>query len=398
MWELLGFNKNILFNTPIEIEENAPNLLSGRTNELVDLIKEILADEKLLKIVSGKTGIGKTSFLNVLQYLFYTKSDFFKDINIYKKLLPCYHRIELRNEDNLESVFIKVLKSLSKSIKEHYANTDSKTPQEIKEIINYWLGLKSEDSASEQSSELHFKIVKSTTNTSLSDIYLNKTDPSYSFKVLIELIIQHTDLKGVFLIFDNLEIVDTKNLIGILNEIRDEILLKKDVYYLIITADHSLLSKIHSDSKRVSGVINSVEVELKPLNNFQLSNAIEERIQVFSNGKNEHHYLPFTEDLLYKIFQFTNKDLRETFKILQFITLKGFSSQAKIANYCNGTFQIEFTEGIDYLVEYAEKICQKTQIDIFNKELLSKLYLANTISINEYSKYNFCNEQQFPLS
>lgn len=309
-------------------------------------------------------------------------------------MLPCYYRVELCDGDNVDTVLHKVLKSLSKSIKEHYANADIKTPQEIKEIIDYWLGLRTEDSTNEQGSEWDLKIVKFTTKTTLSDIYVNKTDPSYSFKILIELIIQFTDLEGVFLIFDNLEIVNTQKLISILNEIRDEILLKKNVYYLIITADNDLLSKIHSEAKRVAGIINSVEVELEPLTNFQLVNAVEERIQVFSNGKNKHHYLPFSEDLLYKVFQFTNKDLRETFKILQFITLKGFSSQAKIEDYCNGNFQIEFSDGIDYLVDYAEKICQKVQIEIANKERLSKMYLAERFSPNDFEQYDFSSKSE----
>ncbi|MFM8911819.1 MAG: hypothetical protein ACKOE6_02720, partial [Flammeovirgaceae bacterium] len=382
-----------LFNTPIEIEKNAPNLLAGRTNELTELIGEILADDKLVKIVSGKTGIGKTSFLNALQFLFYTKSNFFKKINIYKRLLPCYYRVELFDQDNGEIVLQKVIKSISKSIKEHFANSDSRIPQDIKEITDYWLGLKTEDLSTEHGSEFDLQILKISHKTSLSEIYLNKSDTSYAFHTLVDLIIKSTDLEGIFLIFDNIENAETEKLIRILNEIRDEVLLRKNMYYILITSNSDLLATIHSRAKRVAGIINSVEIELQPLNRFQLVNAVEERIQVFSSRRNGHFMLPFTEDLLYKIFQFTNKDLRETFKILQYITLKGFSAYQKIEGYCKGNYQIDFTEGIDYLVDYAEKTCRKIEIDDKDKGLLSNMYISGKPILKNYKGYGFPNEK-----
>lgn len=394
MWNLLGFKENILFNSPIEIEEKAPDLLAGRDNELIDFAQEILSNETCIKIVTGKAGVGKTSFLNVLQYLFYKKSDYFKNLNIYKQILPNFHRVELVNKDNLETVLEKILKSLSKNIRDYYAENPVAMPREIKDLTNYWIGLKDEETTTERDLEINAGIIKIGTKTSVTEILINKQDAEYSFEVLLKLLRKNTDFEGAFILFDNLENLTNDNIIRILNEIRDKVLIKKHMYYLLISSDTQILSNIHSGAKRLSGIINPIDIELKALSNNQILYAIEERLNIFKQKKSDVKLLPFAEYLLYQTYAFTDYELRETFNILNYICQRAFSIQQVINDYNENKYQISYVTGIDFLIEYCEKIHKK--FDLFNLDRL-RLAIIYTSDNYHFASLKFKNKKELNL-
>ncbi|MCY1513688.1 hypothetical protein D9M68_482000 [compost metagenome] len=329
--------------------------------------------------------------MNVLQYLFYKKSDYFKNLNIYKRILPNFHRVELVNKDNLETVLEKILKSFSKNIRDYYAENPVSIPREIKDLTNYWIGLKDDEITTERDFELNTGIIKIGTKTSVTEIFINKQDAEYSFETLLKLLRKYTDFEGAFILFDNLENLTNDNIIRIFNEIRDKVLLKKHMYYLLISSDTQLLPNIHAGAKRLSGLINSIDVELKSLSNNQILNAIEERLKIFKHEDNKTKLLPFSEHLLYQTYAFTDYELRETFNILNYISQRVFSNPHTVNEYNENKYQIPYLIGIDYLIEYCEKTHKKFELFTLDRARLATIYLTENY---DYITLKFSSKEE----
>ena len=68
VWEWFGFRKNPYDFLPLAVNKEDRTLFVGRDAELPRLVTPIASDAGGIIVVEGRAGVGKTSFVNVVQY------------------------------------------------------------------------------------------------------------------------------------------------------------------------------------------------------------------------------------------------------------------------------------------------------------------------------------------
>src|SRR3954466_10768966 len=95
LWDRLGFADNPYFTGPLSISDDSRNLFVGRANELRRLINKWDAKDGVITVVGGNIGTGKTSFVNVCQYLCLRGLKDFGLAYDPPRLIPCFTKVQL---------------------------------------------------------------------------------------------------------------------------------------------------------------------------------------------------------------------------------------------------------------------------------------------------------------
>ena len=383
MWHKIGLKGNIFFTRPLEINKYDRKLLIGRDDEIQDLIREINSVDRGIRIITGRYGIGKTSLLNI------TQLEVFQNNTSYKRLLPAYRKIRLDNDTRYKDFILEVILALCENIREYYIQSNQGIPDSIKFQVDYWLGIKRNINSSGREIEIDLQLIKMKSNTNLTDMIWNRTDTFYSLRNLLEEFIQETDVTGVFFHIDNLELVQNDSLIEILDNSRDTIFGLENVYWFLCSSDDSLPNEIYIKSPRFSSIISGHSLNLAKLNSSDVIRAIESRIEASKLDENSKINLPFTEDVVRNIYAFTNYDLRESFKIFQYLVSEFFSYGKKISEvFMEGNIQLDFFMIRDTLIEYCLKYTEFIPLTRKECELLDYIFLSSPCSIQSIKKQN----------
>lgn len=407
IWDDLGYTRNIYFREPLPIDKLGRDLLAGRDLEIEDFLNACTNDNKFLKVVSGDVGIGKTSFVNACQFLCYSENYLNGSAKPKAKLLPSFKKIELSNHDSINSFSIKAIISLTTNINSHFLNEGKNIPSSIQEYIDYWTKIKLKTSsgglsigASLLGSGGH---VDRQTNTFAAN---EMHDPLSAFENLLRLILGLTDISGIFMLIDNIDTVDSKNVIRILDEIRDSYFTLDDIYWILI-GQKGLGEMISGRSRRLGGYLTGAEISLSKISSIMFLNAIQERekafriankadVKKFKNRRKKisnllrkqkvpdyEIYPPLDEQTHKMIYEFAHFELREAFKICYDITVRA-------QEYITANGQLYLQDAFNYLVEYCDTIA--SYIDSFEdyKSILSKIYLKNEVNNSAYDDFG-CN-------
>ena len=412
IWDDLGYKRNIYFKEPLPIDKLGVNLLSGRDLEIVDFLNDCTNDNKCLKVISGDVGIGKTSFANACQFVCYSENKLNVSAEPKAKLLPSFKKIELNNHDNINSFSIKAIISLTTNINSHFINEGKKIPGPIKEYIDYWTKIKLKTSSGGLSIGATIlgsggQIDRQTDTFEANEV----RDQLAAFENLLRLILNLTNISGIFMLIDNIDTIDNKHIIRILDEIRDSYFTLNNVYWILI-GQKGLGEIISGGSRRLGGYLTGSEISLSKISSSMFLNAIQEREKAFritdkedmKRFKNRRKkisklikgqevpdysiYPPLDEQTHKMIYEFAHFELREAFKICYDITIR-------VQEYIIANGQLYLQDAFNYLVEYCDTIT--SYIDSFEdyKHILSKIYLKNEVNNSAHDAFGYSTASGF---
>ncbi len=378
MWKELGFNANPFSTKPLQPIGEDEDLLIGRKDEEIELVTAVESEDEGIYIISGVPGVGKTSFMNIVQYRIETGKSF-----ITKKLLAARQLTPVQPKDTPKKVALRCVQSLAKSV-EIFCDINGKNiPKSTKEIIE-WL--------SQTKIDLNLGVTILGFGGSIGK---NKQLPGIddiSFEGLVEIletlsfeINSELGFEGSFIVLDNIENLDDDKLSELLISFRDTIFSTNYLWWTLI-GQSGLASLIQSLDPRVFQRITS-HIELEPVSSSELKTAVDVRVKKF-HLESELGSSPISENLYQKLYKSSNGEIRFVFKYCQQICINFIQDLRKIA-----VSEKEYKEDPDLWDRALGRFLVKNQI----KDIKASKILKTIVS-REFTGYNLQPKEKKVLS
>ena len=304
MWKKLGFRESPYDTKPLTVSKDDVDLLLGRETEQIDFLTAIESDSQGIFIIYGVPGVGKTSFLNVQQFLLESgEADFGPRLLASRVLCP------IQPSDEPKNIAIRCIQTYCKSIKEYCVITKSDVPTETAKV-DAWvhqnkpatlnLGFSVFGNGLNVGRELHLPSINETT-----------------FETLVEIIgTIATEVKsilkfeGSLIVLDNIENLHVDDLNDCLTTFRDTLFIIPNIWWVLI-GQSGLSSLIQSIAPKVFQRL-SGSLELKPIDVIDLIKAVDVRVVRFHTTNNGSS--PKTKETYLKLFESSNGEIRFVFK------------------------------------------------------------------------------------
>lgn len=318
IWEHLGFQRNIFFVEPLRPYEQDIQLFVSRNEEVKNYLIDTLSDTRALKVVSGDIGVGKTSFVNACQYFSYTGSVPFEFAFDLPSVLPCFEKIQLREEDTFEDIVNQTITSLCQSIVHHCKRENIDPPNEVKQVLSYFLDLAISSGGSGISGGATVLGTGAQFGkTSKAEVPNPVRNARVHLKRLVELARTELGFRGVFVNVNNLDILSKSKLIQFVNVARDELFDIDGIYWTLI-GRKGIGSIIETEAERVADYLSGTELFLRALDYPQIRAIIEKRVVAFR--KRDETKCPLSDETIRAFYYLSVQELRETLHICGEIT------------------------------------------------------------------------------
>ena len=111
MYENFGFTENIFNTQPLNLHKEDLKKFVGRVQDIKGFSVDISSTDSAVVVVTGHRGVGKTSFVNIMEYAVgFDRSFLRKHIKVdIPRLVPCYHKIQLESGEGIKGILSKSL-------------------------------------------------------------------------------------------------------------------------------------------------------------------------------------------------------------------------------------------------------------------------------------------------
>lgn len=394
MYEALGFNQNPFFTEALSPSKEGANKFVGRHEDIRAFLTQIAGREGCVHLVTGNRGVGKTSFVNVLQYLTSLadpREALGSGIKHFpKRLVINFQKLQINTDDTAQTLMLKVTSSLISSMVNLYEEKDKRLPKKISihhkklnELITSQTSRGYNLSAYGFGGGVGGKSVgyEHGSNSSINQL-------SKIVKEVLAVGLKDFNKNGVYVIIDNLDIVERNKLVKILNELRDELFSIKSLWIIFLGAIgtyHSI--KQHRDGNRIADNLRGTETVLESLKEDEAWEILKVRARTFSINQKKPSKLPLSEELIRNIYQNCDGEIRFLFKVCDQIVRK------VLTNYPSLTFIN------DEVASVAIKpiIEEETGIKHLKKRELKLLreLIKNPLRPKDYKKISFGRASEF---
>ncbi|PWL32649.1 MAG: hypothetical protein DCO96_03635 [Fluviicola sp. XM-24bin1] len=320
-WSRLGFRANPYSTDPLTVREEDVELLLGRLDEQVDFQTAIESETNGTLILSGVPGVGKTSFLNVQQYLLETgKADFGR------KILSARQLCVVHPHDEPMNIALSAVEALCKSVQEYCNIWGLSIPSETKKTLqwirqergsSFSIGLTVYGHGGNIGREVQIPSIDSISFNGLVDII-----ESISSEVVTQL-----DFEGCFIVLDNIENLEDDELRDNLLSFRDTLFTIDNVWWVII-GQSGLSGLIRTQEEKVFQRI-TFDQELLPIEVKDLIKAVDKRVDKFHDGEYEGTS-PIPQEIYTMLFESSNGEIRFVFKYCQEVCLRVVTDARKL--------------------------------------------------------------------
>lgn len=369
-WEKLGLKDNPYDFKPLGINEIGRKLFVGRTNELKKINSLISGNKGGIIIVEGVIGVGKTSFVNIFQYGKWQN----------EKILPSFRKIELpQNIDSINfilSVFSNMLFSMedvldSKLLKKYSEHSAAKSY--VAKTIESGLGgsfsiLGTGGGVSKQ------KTISQPSSVLLPTI-LTTLDKWIKF------VIEKTKFDAIIIPIDNFDIIDEKTIISFLNLMRDTLLDRQHVWWIIV-GQKGLSSLIEKDAPRVSEVITGKPIVLEPFSLKEINEMIKLRYKILKKSEEVKEIVP--NKIIDILYQVSNGESRYILKRITDMIL-AFMSEFPSAK------KIPLNVAKKMLYDDAKTRIENADLTARKSSILQKMASVGTFQPKDYKKLSLNN-------
>lgn len=322
LWKHLGFRENPYFATPLDISEEGCDLFVGRAVELRRLITKWASEkEGATTIIAGNIGTGKTSFLNVCQYLCLTGMKDFELPFDPPLLIPSVEKVQLEQDQAETDFLVRILRAVCRSIEWACSFIQEKTPQRIGEVLA-WLNSLSQATTSSVAGGFNVSLPGapggglSGSRTQGATLKNPKDVPVDTLVGILRELAESTRLirkyQGVIVAIDNIEMVPPEILLTLLNKYRDTLFSVPYVWWVLI-GQKGLYDLIEADAPRVAQRIKGTETSLDGLSWDDFLLATQVRLEAFRLRSDA--VAPVDESLLKLLFEASKGEIRYIFKM-----------------------------------------------------------------------------------
>lgn len=396
LWKKLGFSENPYDTKPLTVNQNDIDLLMGRESEQVEFLTTIESSNEGVFVISGVPGVGKTSFLNIQQYLIESGQGYGNTI------LGARTLCSVQPSDEPKHLAIRCLQSYTKSIQQYCEEKKKNLPKQVEKTIN-WLyqnkpstfefGFQILGNGINYGKEVHLPNLNEATFETLSELL-----KTIALEVKTEL-----NFGGSFIVIDNVENLHEDDLSDLLVSFRDTLFTIEGVWWILI-GQSGLSSLIQSTNPKVYQRL-SGGMELKPITVDNLIKAVNKRVEKF-HSESKIGSSPISEEVYLKLFKCSNGEIRFVFKyciqicisfvqmirkymILEKINIDDLSFDSFMGKYMVEThIQEEFA-----LVCLKEKIIEEFEgLFLLNEEkaILKKIGELVKIKPKDYKEFSHC--------
>ena len=314
MYRNFGFTGNIFNTDPLNLHPESLHKFVGRVQDIKRFSVDISATGGSAVMVTGHRGVGKTSFVNVMEYAIGFESNFFKKyIKVdMPKLIPCYHKVQMESDEDMKSILSKSLSSLLFSIKRFAIAKNHKIPKEVKELT-HWIA---EVVSSTQGGNVNMAgfgagLSRSKQYKGLSDLPTNVLE--YKIQEVVKLIQKNFSVDGIMLNINNVDILEEKKVCDFFNQLRDYLFNIKGLWTIII-GQPGLYSSLYQQATRVAEVISGQETRLDPLSEEDTIEVLRVRQKIYSANKKKLSALPLEDKFIREIYRHSDGEIRTVFK------------------------------------------------------------------------------------
>lgn len=304
MWKKLGFSENPYDTKPLTVNQNDIDLLMGRESEQVEFLTTIESANEGVFVISGVPGVGKTSFLNIQQYLIENGKGYGD------KILAARTLCSVQPSDEPKHIAIRCLQSFTKSIQQFCEEKNQQLPKQVEKVIN-WLHQNKPSTF-----EFGFQILGNGINYGKEVHLPNLNEASYEtltelLKTLSLEVITELNFSGSFIVMDNIENLHEDDLSDVLVSFRDTLFTIEGIWFILI-GQSGLSSLIQSTNPKVYQRL-SGGMELKPISVDNLIKAVDKRVEKFHSSSSIGSS-PISEEIYLKLFKCSNGEIRFVFK------------------------------------------------------------------------------------
>lgn len=395
-WKKLGFSENPYDTKPLTVNQNDIDLLMGRESEQVEFLTTIESSNEGVFIISGVPGVGKTSFLNIQQYIIESGQGYGG------KILGARTLCSVQPSDEPKHLAIRCLQSYTKSIHQYCDEKKKKLPKQVEKTIN-WLHQNKPSTF-----EFGFQILGNGINYG-KEVYLPNLNEA-SFETLTELlktisleVKTELNFEGSFIVIDNVENLHEDDLSDLLVSFRDTLFTIDGIWWILI-GQSGLSSLIQSTNPKVYQRL-SGGMELKPITVDNLIKAVNKRVEKFHSSSTIGSS-PISEEIYLKLFKCSNGEIRFVFKyciqicisfvhtIRKYMTLEKVSIDDDSFNTFMGKYMVD-----THIQEEAALDCLKEKITeefeglfLTNEEkaILKKIGELVKIKPKDYKEFSHC--------
>jgi len=386
IWRHLGFEEDIFFVTPLDPTEEDIKFFVGRSAEVKEFLLDVFNSNRALKVVSGKIGVGKTTFVNACQY--YSYADIIPDDFPFTlpKTLPCFRKIQLEETDDLGSLINKVLIAITHSIRTYADERRITLIDEIKEIVDFFqnLFIRTGGGGITLGGEAYGfggSISFSGESKAAGQLFNTKE----IFKKLIYYVREEMNFEGIFVLINNLDILSKNKIVGLINSARDELFDIEHIYWILV-GQEGLNSLIESECERVADYLSGTETKIKPLDSEDLIKIVQKREENLRIRADAICPLNFEE--INTFHDLSLKELRGTFRICGEVVKRVISKNPALK-------QIPREEAISAFFDYANERAKDLNLTEHNVRILTAVYKKQEVRPKDYAEFGYQSSAGF---
>ena len=316
MYGHFGFTGHIFDTKPLGLCEEDLHKFVGRVQDIKSFVVDLSQDSASL-IVTGHRGVGKTSFVNIMEYAVGFHQDFLQrhiKLSI-PNLMPCYYKIQIEPQDNVKDILIKSLSSLLFSINQ-FANEKKpakKIPKQIEDMTTWMADLIYTKTKFHNVNLAGFGggLSQTTQYRNLSELPTNVLQDK--IVQMIQLAKKTFGIDGLILNINNVDILEEKKVCDLFNQLRDYLLNIQGLWNIII-GPPGLYSSLYQQATRVAEIISGQETKLDPLSEEDIIAVLKTRQKLYSKNPKKLSKFPIEEGFIRELYKNSDGEIRTVFK------------------------------------------------------------------------------------
>jgi hypothetical protein len=315
MYKAFGFTANPFNVIHLRPTKADAQLFVGRSNDINSFQVDIASTDRSLVIVTGHRGVGKTSFVSIMQYLASPLYKGPRDNNprvSVSELVPCYHKVQIDPGENVSNLLFKCLSSLLFSIREYQQLQGVQFPASLDSLLDWVSNVVPQSASSGGISIAGFGGTVGSTTTYRSIRDFSPSSLCEQIKLIIKAV-QAFGCKGIFLNLDNLEIVDEREMASLMDQLRDY-LFDVNGLWVVLIGYPGMYSVLNAHATRVSEFVSGQETNLTALSEDDFIEVLHIRSQRLAIQSSNPPNLPIEESFIRSIYKNTDGEIRSVLK------------------------------------------------------------------------------------
>ncbi|HEX5754271.1 MAG TPA: hypothetical protein VFZ09_49265 [Archangium sp.] len=331
LWNILGFRENPYFATPLTISREGVDLFVGRGAEIRRLLGKWDSSTGATTVIGGNIGTGKTSFLNVCQYLCLMGKREFDLAFDPPLIMPCVKTVQLEEKIEEHNLLGRFIRSAINSVRWSCSLLGEPVPPVVTETADWMDSLNQSESTSKGGGGTVLGVGGSATfSVSVAKRKLEDFSPDSLVDRLAALADSARlirNYRGIVMAIDNIEMVDSDEVIKLLNKYRDTLFAMRSVWWVLI-GQRGLYDLIDAEAPRVTQRIKGTETTLEGLSWDDFNLATQARLNFYR--LRDDAVAPIGEELLRVLFDASSGEIRYVFKVADEIITDAIADDPKL--------------------------------------------------------------------